>query len=214
MLQEVGVSALGHAYEQTSEKQVKQQLNSSGYEYKNVLAGGPLFLLCCFNHHKWTPTHLSCEELSIKVNTYASEQTLYCVKITYSIMCNCWITHFQLTLLPLLPSLCPLSSSLSALLSDCSFLCLCSCRSSLQERQCSGFRYCMLTQYSDVNAGWNTAWGELSHWVDVVLPTYKACLSLEQNKPYSPSQSDLRGGAASGWVTVFTRDQTAPKSRL
>lgn len=30
---------------ETSEKQVKEQQNRSGYEYRNILAGGPLFLL-------------------------------------------------------------------------------------------------------------------------------------------------------------------------
>lgn len=51
-------------------------------------------------------------------------------------------------MLQLLPSPCPFSlpPPPPALLSDCSFLRLCSGCSSLQECQCSGFRYCMLTQ--------------------------------------------------------------------
>lgn len=143
-----------------------------------------------------------------KLGCCASEQTLYCSKITNSIMCNFWITHFQLTLLPLPPSLCSLSSSCLlccriALFSVCAHAAV-RCRSASAPALgtvCSHniqMSTPVETQYED----------KLSHWVDIVLPINKACLSREQNK------SIPRHRVRSGWVTVFTQNQTAPKPQI
>lgn len=127
-----------------------------------------------------------------KVGCYASEQTIYCGKITNSIMCNFWITHFPLTLLPLLPSLCSLSSSCLlccriALFSVCAHAAV-RCRSASAPALgtvCSHniqMSTPVETQYED----------KLSRWVDIVLPMNKSC---EQSKsiPRHSQTSEVSG---------------------
>lgn len=110
-------------------------------------------------------------------------------------MCNFCITHFQLTLLPLPPSLCSLSSSCLlccriALFSVCAHAAV-RCRSASAPALgtvCSHniqMSTPVETQYED----------KLSHWVDIVLPINKACLSREQNKsiPRHSQTSEVSG---------------------
>lgn len=149
-----------------------------------------------------------------KLGCYACEQTLYCSKITNSIMCNFWITHFQLTLLPLPPSLCSLSSSCLlccriALFSVCAHAAV-RCRSASAPALgtvCSHniqMSTPVETQYED----------KLSHWVDIVLPINKAFAYPVNKTNLSPVTVRPQRWAVSGWVTVFTQNQTAPKPQI
>lgn len=151
--------------------------------------------------------------LEYKASDFNEQIIWHCkAKQNKNIFCLC-----QLTLRPLLP-FCAFSFSSSSCLLCCRIAlvsCLCSDCSSLQECQCSGFRYCMPSQKRKCQ-NWKYTFRrtETQCFCDCEVTERKP---LWANKSITYLVSKTRFSerwAESGWAAVFAEDETALKPRI